>query len=338
MNSLISTPESRAFTGGRERKQRPASLCNLTLIFSSARRQNMSLSDPSGLVYTRRQQRCAFACVVCAWTHGPRWGNSASNNRPNRVGFHRSLQPQTFICFPPPADIVMDGSRKSAPHFCTGPRIIVYSIASNLWRELDGRGPVLKTTSVSHRNPATRTEKSERISTQISCFCKTNITILSDLSKFLTLVLIFDIQPYVKPNFLWYLNKIDLSAWFKFANAHLHDSITSHIKEWEYTHIESFNLSQRNHPSIMAKWFEYNMVSSNLMKFILKMLQHQIGITDHFGNLVPLLLYISLGAKALFLHISVWFLCLWNLISPCYSTAGFGKALAFNCCISSGFR
>lgn len=159
MNSLISTPESRAFTGGRERKQRSASLCNLTLIFSSARRQNTSLSSPSGWVCMCRQQQCV---PVCVWVHGPHWGNSASNNRPNRVGFLRSLQPQTFICFPPPADTVMDVSRKSAPHFCTGPSLIVYSIASNLWRELDGRGPVLKTTSVSHWNPETYWKEQEK--------------------------------------------------------------------------------------------------------------------------------------------------------------------------------
>ncbi len=104
---------------------------------------------------------CMCVCL-CVCVHGPRWGNSASNNRPNRVGFHRSLQPQTFICFPPPADTVMDGSCKSAPHFCTGPRIIVYSIASNLWREFDDRGPVLKTTSVSHRNPEMYVEEREK--------------------------------------------------------------------------------------------------------------------------------------------------------------------------------
>ncbi len=160
MNSLISTPESRAFTRGRERKQRSASLCNLTHFFKCKETKHESVRPIRVSVYAQTTAMCACVCVcVCVCVHGPSWGNSASNNRPNRVDFHRSLQPQTFICFPPPADTVMDGSCKSALHFCTGPHIIVYSIASNLWRELDDRGPVLKTTSVSHRNPETHVEE-----------------------------------------------------------------------------------------------------------------------------------------------------------------------------------
>ncbi len=145
-----------------ERENKDLLHCVTSHIFSSARRQNTSLSGPSGWACMRRQQQCVPVCVcvcVCVCVHGPSWGNSASNNRPNRVDFHRSLQPQTFIRFPPPVDTVMDGSCKSTLHFCTGPHIIVYSIASNLWRELNDRGPVLKTTSVSHRNPETHVEE-----------------------------------------------------------------------------------------------------------------------------------------------------------------------------------
>lgn len=154
------------------------------------------------------------ACV-CVWVHGPRWGNSASNNRPNRVSFHRSLQPQTFIRFPPPADTVMDGSRKSALHFCTGPRIIVYIIASNLWRELDGRGPVLKTTSVSHRNPETYWKEQEKnnfySNKMLLLRCASLLLWLEVIfERSLTLVLNFDMLCYKHEWYFhsWYLLRI----------------------------------------------------------------------------------------------------------------------------------
>lgn len=160
MNSFISTPESRAFTGGRERKQRSASLCNLTLIFSSARRQNTSLSGPSGWVCMRRQQQCVPVCVcecmalvgetVPAITGQTESVSTVHCNHKHSYASHH-LQTSLWMVL-----------AKSVLHFCTGPRIIVYIIASNLWRELDGRGPVLKTTSVSHRNPETYWKEQEK--------------------------------------------------------------------------------------------------------------------------------------------------------------------------------
>lgn len=162
MNSVISRPGKPGVYGGVAGTQRSTSLCNLALVFPR---------DKTRVCPARRGVRvatCAFA-RVCVETRALILGSGANNNRPNRAGFHRSLQPQTFVRFPPPADTVMDGSRQSAPQLCTGARIIVYSTASNLWRELDCRGPVLKTTSVSHRNGETNTRERERDYPNVLC-------------------------------------------------------------------------------------------------------------------------------------------------------------------------